>query len=80
MLLLLNDLCEEAADELKLKILELVIGGDLARLSYFSSKLRCLTTNNGLWKQKLTEKFPVFVHNDTGWTYEEYLVALGEIG
>ncbi|KAL5713202.1 hypothetical protein ACHQM5_015304 [Ranunculus cassubicifolius] len=65
---LLIDLCEKAGlepppcftclpTELKLKVLELLPGVDIARVSCVSSELRYMSSNNDLWKRKYMEEF-----------------------
>ncbi|XP_078435788.1 F-box protein SKIP22-like [Wolffia australiana] len=44
--------------ELKIKIMELVGGVDLARAACVSSELRYLCSNEDLWKKKFAEEFP----------------------
>lgn len=43
--------------DLKLKILELLPGVDLARMACVCSEMRYLASNNDLWKQKFEEEF-----------------------
>ncbi|KAI3732825.1 hypothetical protein L1987_64034 [Smallanthus sonchifolius] len=43
-----------------LKLLESVSGVDMARVSCVSSKLRCLVSNDKLWKHKFFEEFGAF--------------------
>ncbi|KAK7269944.1 hypothetical protein RIF29_22764 [Crotalaria pallida] len=65
---LLIDLCDEAGldpppcfmclpSDLKLKILELVPGADLAKMAFMSRELRYLSSSNDLWKLKFEEEF-----------------------
>ncbi|KAM7474774.1 hypothetical protein LguiB_022017 [Lonicera macranthoides] len=65
---LLMDLCEKAGlnlppcfmvlpSDLKLKIIESLPGGDIAKLGSVSSELRYLTSSDDLWKQKFEEEF-----------------------
>ncbi|CAA6653481.1 unnamed protein product [Spirodela intermedia] len=44
--------------ELKIRILELVPGADLARAACVNSELRYLSSNEDLWKQKFMAEFP----------------------
>ncbi|KAK2968919.1 hypothetical protein RJ640_018611 [Escallonia rubra] len=65
---LLIDLCEKAGmglppcfmqlpTDLKLRIVELLPGVDVAKLSYLCSELRYLTSSDDLWKRKYVEYF-----------------------
>ncbi|KAK9286155.1 hypothetical protein L1049_014537 [Liquidambar formosana] len=65
---LLIDLCDRAGlvsppclmrlpTELKLKILELIPGVDVAKVACVCSELRYLSSNSDLWKQKFVEEF-----------------------
>lgn len=65
---LLIDLCEKAGlapppcfmrlpTDLKLKILESLPGVDVAKVGCVCSELRYLSSNDDLWKQKLSEQF-----------------------
>ncbi|RZC54743.1 hypothetical protein C5167_013604 [Papaver somniferum] len=67
---LLSDLCVKVVlaycpcfafsllpSDLKLKILQLLPGIDVARFGCVSSELRFLCSNNDLWKQKIGEEF-----------------------
>lgn len=79
---LLIDLCEKAGlelppcfmqlpTELKLKILELVSGVDIAKVSCVCSELRYLASSDDLWKQKYIEQFGNGGRSDGGKTYKE---------
>ncbi|KAI3972791.1 hypothetical protein MKX01_019449 [Papaver californicum] len=67
---LLSDLCDKTVlayspcftfsllpGDLKLKILQLLPGINVARIGCVSSELRYLCSNNDLWKQKIGEEF-----------------------
>lgn len=74
---LLVDLCEKAGfpsppclmrlpADLKLRILELLPGTDIAKMGLVCSEFFYLSSNNDLWKQKFVEEFGVLTESQGG--------------
>lgn len=54
--------------ELKMKILDLVTGESVAKMACVCKEMRCLASDNDLWRQKCLEETKHFVANRSGTT------------